>query len=69
MLIKIILADDRSLSDVFKTWKMILSRKIRGLSSKWQTETCTWEYRFESLLVFILVLLWRIVSSVELGMV
>ena len=70
MLIKIILADDHSLSDdVFKTWKVILSRKISGLSSRWQTETCTGEYRFESLLVLIQVLLWRIVSSIELGMV
>lgn len=38
--IKIILADN----DSFETWKMILNRKVGGLSSRWQIETCTWQY-------------------------
>lgn len=38
--IKIILADN----DSFETWKMILNRKVGGLSSRWQIEMCTWQY-------------------------
>lgn len=43
--IQIIFADDGSISDeIFETWKMILSRKVGGLSSRWQTDTCTWQF-------------------------
>ena len=47
--IKIIFADAfaGSFSDaIFGTWKMILSRKVGGLSSRWRTETCTRQYQF-----------------------
>lgn len=54
--IQIIFADVGSFSDeIFGTWKMISSRKVGGLSSRWPTETCTWQFRFEALLDFPLV--------------
>lgn len=41
--VRIVLADDGSLSnDQFEAWKLILSREVGGLSSRWQREAHTW---------------------------